>query len=94
MPIPSMKAALTAATLIIGATVARADVIAGPALPFADGWAASGLEFQALSNTTLTSFVFQNQGKADTVVLTDTAGNILHSQSIPAAVNSYTANVN
>jgi len=80
---------------IAGFDSAQAAVIPGPALDQADsGHAVSGLDFNALQNSILTSFTFQNQGKADTVVLTDSVGNILHSISTPALTPSYTANIN
>jgi hypothetical protein len=61
------------------------DTIAGPALPNTiNGWPTSGLQITALSNTVLTSFVFNNQGLADTIQLQDNVGNVLFSYSVPA----------
>ena len=69
---------IVAAALTAMGGVARADVIAGPPLTIPiTGHTVSGLGFQALDNSTLTGFTFQNQGNADTVVLTDSVGNIL-----------------
>jgi PEP-CTERM motif len=70
-------------------------VIAGPTLNI-DGaaWTTTGIGFSALDNSHLTSFVYQNQGAADTIVLTDAAGNVLDSLSTPAGDTSYTASVN
>ena len=59
--------------------------IAGPALPNnISGWANSGLHLTAVTTTTLTSFTFNNQQKADTIQLQDSAGNVLHSITVPA----------
>jgi hypothetical protein len=76
-------------------TSARADVIAGPVLTI-DGslWDFTGIGFTATVNTTLTSFVYQNQGAADTVNLYNAAGAVLNSISTPAGQTSYTASVN
>jgi hypothetical protein len=83
------------AVVALGQVSARADVIAGPLLTNSgSGWVYTGLEFQALQNTTLVGFTFQNQGQADTILLTDTAGNILNSIGTPALTPSYVASVN
>ena len=72
-----------------------AGVIAGPPLPFGDfGYSVTGVGFTATADTTLTRFTFQSQGKPDTVVLTNGAGDILYSQVTPAAARSDTENVN
>jgi hypothetical protein len=79
----------------LSANVAHAGVIAGPSLPNADSqWQISGLGFTATVNSTLTSFVFQNQGLADTVDLVDPLGNILHQVAIGAGNPSDTVSVN
>jgi hypothetical protein len=57
------------------------------------GWNDIGLQITALQNVILTSFVFQNQGGADTVYLTDSGGGVLHSLSTPSGQTSYTASV-
>lgn len=64
-----------------GATAQQ--VIAGPTvLAFKErNWQFSGIEFTANRDTTLTSFTFDNQGNADTILLTDLLGNELHSVS-------------
>ena len=86
-------AALMTSVAIAGA--ASASVIAGPVLDSAGGgFSDTGLGFQALDNSTLTSFTFQNQGQADTIVLTDAAGNILDSVNTPASTPSDTVSVN
>ena len=88
-------AAASIATALCLSGTSRADVIAGPdhlGVP-ASNWV-SGLEFQALTNGTLTSFIYQNQGNADTVVLTNSQGTILDTINTPQGQTSYTANVN
>jgi hypothetical protein len=77
--------------LVVTSGLARADVIVGPAMPqfgFTSGWSVTGLEFKALTDSTLTGFTFTNQGKADNVVLTDITGNILQQISTPAGTFS------
>lgn len=91
----TLNAYLVLAALAASVVGARADVIPGPTLNSnGGGWTTTGLEFTALANTNLTSFVYQNQGQADTVVLTDTSGNVLQSLNTPGGNTSYTANVN
>jgi hypothetical protein len=86
---------LASALALVSAGAARADVIPGPILNNDDsGWIYSGVGFQALVNTSLTSFTFQNQGNADTVELVDPFGNILDSIGIPAGIPSDTVSVN
>jgi len=73
---------------------ARADTIPGPTLTNADGgYTYSGVGFTATVNSTLTSFTFQNQGQADTVVLVDSLGNVLDSVATPAGTPSDTVSV-
>jgi hypothetical protein len=91
--IKHLLAIVVAATLTAGSV--NAGVIPGPLLnENGGGWTTTGLSFSALTNTSLTSFVYQNQGQADTIVLTDAAGNILQSLNTPSGNTSYTANVN
>ena len=86
-------AALAAVTLVSSA--ANAAVLAGPVLTNAGGgWSVTGLSFSANVSTFLTAFTYQNQGQADTIVLTDTGGNILQSVSTPGSSNSHVVNVN
>ena len=86
---------IVAAALTAMGGAARADVIAGPPLNIdVLGHTVSGLGFQALDNSTLTGFTFQNQGNADTVVLTDSVGNILDLISTPASTPSDAVSVN
>lgn len=82
-------------TACVAGSMASAAVIPGPVLtsPGA-GWTTTGLEFQALDNSTLTGFTYQNQGQADTIVLTDTAGTILQSISTPAGTPTDAVSVN
>lgn len=78
----------------IGAPNAHADNIPGPALSSPDGgYSFSGVGFTATVNSTLTSFTFQNQGQADTVVLVDSLGNVLDSVATPAGTPSDTVSV-
>lgn len=90
-----MKHLLALAVIAATAGAAKADVIPGPVLDqFGRGWSVTGLGFQATDNSTLTSFVYQNQGQADTIILTDAAGNVLDSINTPAGMPSLTVNVN
>ena len=74
-----VSAILTSAVLATAAGVS-ADVISGPTIDTAlYGRNISGLEFKALDESVLSSFVFQNQGKVDTIDLTDSSGQILKS---------------
>jgi hypothetical protein len=58
-------------------------IITGPELTNNNGgWSNNGLSFTALQDSTLTSFVYNNQGLADTVLLVDELGSILQSFSI------------
>ena len=76
------------------AAPAAADVISGPPLTYSDlGYDQTGLAFAALSNSTLTSFTFQSQGQADTITLTDLAGNVLNSVEISAGSTTNVVNV-
>jgi hypothetical protein len=76
-------------TLAVVSDVAVAATITGPTLSVPDsGYIVSGLGFQALDNSTLTGFTFQNQGAADTIVLTNSAGTILDSIATPASTPS------
>jgi opacity protein-like surface antigen len=82
-----------AASLVAGA--ANAEVIAGPTLDTNGfGWVITGLSFTANVDTALIGFDFQNQGQADRVILTDTAGTILDAISTPAGTPTYHASVN
>ncbi len=83
-------------TLTCGGGVCSAcsSPIAGPSLPNAiGGWPNSGLRIKALKNTTLTSFVFNNQGASDTVELTTTTGSVLQSITTPASNKTFAATV-
>ena len=93
---PRLGTALVVAiAVVLSAGAASAGVIAGPVLNQNDrGWQDSGLGFTAIVNTTLTSFTFQNQGLADTVVLVDPLGNILDQVATAAGVFSNTVSVN
>jgi hypothetical protein len=88
-------ALVVAIGVVLSAGAASASVIAGPVLNTNDsGWVDSGLGFTAIVNSTLTSFTFQNQGLADTVVLVDPLGNILDQVATAAGVFSNTVSVN
>jgi hypothetical protein len=88
-------ALVVAIAVVLSAGAASAGVIVGPVLNQNDrGWQDSGLGFTAIVNTTLTSFTFQNQGLADTVVLVDPLGNILDQVATAAGVFSNTVSVN
>jgi PEP-CTERM motif len=91
-----LVASIAAASVLIPSLGgAGAAVIPGPLLTDpGSGWSVTGLGFTALTDSTLTSFVYQNQGAADTIVLTDGAGTILDSIGTPAGTPSYTATVN
>jgi hypothetical protein len=85
---------LLAVALTASSVAANADVIAGPTLNLNDsGYSDTGIGFTANVNSTLTSFVFQNQGSADTIDLYNAAGAVLYSISTPAGTPSYTASV-
>lgn len=80
--------------LMAGVNNAYALTLNGPTLTDTiSGWSDSGLQITALQNVFLTSFVFQNQGGADTVYLTDSGGGLLQSLSTPSGQTSYTASV-
>ncbi|MBS0364081.1 MAG: PEP-CTERM sorting domain-containing protein [Proteobacteria bacterium] len=84
--------AFAATALLVGN--AGAAVIAGPTINLTGTWNASGLEFTALQDATLTGFVYRNQGGADVVVLSDAQGAVLDSVAIPAGAPSDTVSVN
>src|SRR5262249_28578552 len=63
--------------------------VVGPSLTNnLSGWSRSGLRIKALSNTTLTGFTINNQGKSDTVRLTDTVGNVLQTLTVVGGTNT------
>ena len=82
------------ALTVVTSGLAEAAIIVGPNLPVLGSFGVTGLEFKALTDSTLTGFTFQNRGKADTVVLTDINGIILNSISTPANTPSFAASVN
>lgn len=90
----ALGAAAGTSLLALTAAAAQAAVIVGPKLNL-DGlfWIDTGLEFTARDNSFLTSFVYQNQGKADTIDLTTTSGAILDSLKTPKSEKSYKASV-
>lgn len=78
-----------ATVAILGIPAANADVITGPTLPYNDsGWAYAGVGFTANVNSVLNSFFFSSEGLNDTVVLTDTNGNILDSIASSGGVST------
>jgi PEP-CTERM motif-containing protein len=75
-------------------SVAHAGTISGPTLSLNDsGYQYAGLGFTATLTSLLTSFTFENQGQADTVILVDSLGNILNSVATPGSTLTYTASV-
>lgn len=90
-----MKAA-TALAILLAPVAAQAAVITGPSLNVASAiWVYTGVAFKAVQDTTLTSFTYQNQGQADTVMLLlENTVNPLHTVAIPGASNSHITNVN
>jgi hypothetical protein len=80
--------------LMAGVNSAYALTLNGPTLTAnIEGLSDIGLQITALQNVFLTSFVFQNQGGADTVYLTDSGGIVLESLITPISQPSYTASV-
>lgn len=80
--------------LLTGFANAQALVISGPNLPSTNlGWVQNGLSITALQDTSLTSFTYNNQGLADTLRLTDTAGNILETYNMGAGNTTQVINV-
>jgi hypothetical protein len=72
------------------------NAIVGPSFPnMIAGWPDAGLEFTALANAQLTSFVFNNQGQADTITLRDQNNNVVGTFNVPAnSPIALTVNVN
>jgi len=72
------------------------STVAGPALTNnLGGWSNSGLAYHALAAGTLQSFVFNNQGLADTVQLLDvTTNTVVGTLATPAGNGTYTPTVN
>ena len=82
----------TLALLSGGVGQARADIITGPDLnQNISGYMDTGLEFTALTNTTLQGFVYQNQGRADAIVLESANHTVLQTLEVPAGNPSFTA---
>ena len=84
------------AFLLGWANEARADVIPGPTLrDNVVNQTNSGLEITALTNSTLQSLVYQNQGGADTIELAAVRGigigPVLDSIAVPAGNPTFTA---
>jgi hypothetical protein len=92
-----MKKALWTAAIgaLLVLSPSQAIVLQGPtSFPYATtGWNVSGLGIVANVNTKLSAFTFENGSNADTVVLTDHQGHVLHSLSTPAGTPGYQANV-
>lgn len=84
-----------AALVFFSAGVAvEGATVSGPVLTAnIEGWSFSGIAFRPLRDTRLSSFVYQNQGQADTIFLSDSQGNIVHSASSPAGETSHTFHV-
>jgi hypothetical protein len=87
--------AAIAGLLFAGPLAAQADVLTGPSLTAGvNSRAYTGIGFTANIDSTLTSFVFQNTGMADTISLYDPLGNVLDSIDIASGDKSFTAVVN
>jgi len=88
-----MNKAFLGAVALGVAIVAPASVeaasIPGPSLDALDGgWSTTGVSFVANQNLDLTAFTFQSQGQADTVVLADSSGTVLHSVASSGGVTN------
>lgn len=80
---------------IITTGMMLADTISGPALSITDaGYDISGIGFTANVNSTLTSFTFNNQGKADTIDLINSSGTVLDSVTTAAGTPTDVISVN
>lgn len=78
----------------IYSNTAIAGLITGPVLTNDNtGWVNNGLSFTALQDSTLTSFVYNNQGLADTVLLVDEFGNIIQSFAVAGGNTQQLINV-
>lgn len=92
-----MKKILSAAAIsaMLVSSPSQAVVLHGPtSFPYATtGWNVSGVGIVANVNTKLLAFTFENGDSADTVVLADHQGHVLHSLATPAGTPGYQANV-
>lgn len=78
--------------LVSCAPTARAAIILGPTLTTNEtGQTNHGIDFTAVTNSTLTGFLYANQGKADTVKLTLANGAVLQTLSVGAGNPTFTA---
>ncbi len=71
----------------ISAGFAQAETLTlvGPALPNHNlGWPSTGIQITSLQDVTLNSFTFANYGAQDTIELTDSNNNVLHTYSFAA----------
>jgi len=93
-----MKKAIFVSLILAGVLLfgsAHADTIAGPSNLGTTGmgteWYEAGLEIEALTNTTMTSFTFQNQGNPSTIELGVIGGSPLYTYSYQGntPTNSY-----
>ncbi len=81
-------------TLVLFSSFAHAEIIEGPVLSRnLVNWNDSGLQLTAFQDVTLESFVFQNQGLADTIWLTDISGNILETYNYSGGETSHLIDV-
>lgn len=88
-----LKALLTVMTLAFS-QVSVAGLITGPTLTNNNsGWSNNGLSLTALQDTTLLSFVYNNQGLADTILLVDELGNILDTFNVLGGDTAQVINV-
>ena len=74
---------------------AVAATIVGPNLTINDaGFDQTGIQFDALSHSTLTQVTFRSQLNADTITLTNLAGTVLFSSSVAAGSANNVINLN
>jgi hypothetical protein len=88
---------LAAALVLLHCPQGQADIIMGPTITNGLGILDqnSGLEFYAKTNNMLTSFIYQNQGRADTISLESADGRTVYDTvNTPANQTSFTVNVN
>jgi len=73
-----------------GNAQASSLTLVGPSLGYdISGWADSGIQFKAIQDLTLTGFVVNNQGGADTVWLQDGNGNTLQTYYSPSGDSAH-----
>jgi cysteine-rich repeat protein len=84
-----------AALAVLAFTLAAHAAVPGPVLNNTEGgWAVFGLQIQALTNTTLVSARFPNQGFGSTVALKSSADQTLFTTNIPPMVTNPVISIN